>query len=133
MLSAAKDSEALPNLPAVSEFVAGYEASGWNGLCGPKNTPVEIVEKLNGAIKASLADPKIKARFDDPGAATIAGSPAEFGELITFETEKWAKVIRAANIKAVIHGVSVDINDGEFVVLLDPSGKEGPSFNRPAL
>ena len=80
--------------------MAGYEASGWNGLCAPKNTPVEIVGKLNSAINASFADPKMKARFADLGATTIAGSPAEFGELIASETEKWAKVIRAANIKA---------------------------------
>ena len=99
-VTTAKRSEALPNLPVVSEFVAGYEASGWNGLCAPKNTPVDIVDKLNSAIKASLADPNMKARFADLGAATIAGSPAAFGELIASETEKWAKVIRAANIKA---------------------------------
>ena len=95
----AKRSEALPNLPAVSEFVAGYEASGWNGLCAPKNTPAEIVGKLNNAIKVSLADPKTMARFADLGATTMAGSPVEFGKLIASETEKWAKVIRAANIK----------------------------------
>lgn len=99
-VTTAKRSEVLPNLTAVSEFVPGYEASGWNGLCAPKNTAVEIVDKLNSAIAASLADPKMKARFADLGAATIAGSPAEFGELITSETEKWAKVIHAANIKA---------------------------------
>ena len=98
-VTTAKRSEALPDLPSVSEVVAGYEASGWNGLCAPKNTPVEIVERLNGAVKASLADAGMKARFTDLGAATIAGSPAEFGKLIAFETEKWAKVIRAANIK----------------------------------
>ena len=80
--------------------MTGYEASGWNGLCAPKNTPAEIVDKLNGAIKASLADPKMTARLADLGAATIAGSPAAFGALIASETEKWAKVIRAANIKA---------------------------------
>ena len=96
-VTTAKRSEALPNVPVVSEFVAGYEASGWNGLCAPKNTPVDIVEKLNSAIKASFADPNMKARFAD--LATIAGSPAAFGELIASETEKWAKVIGAANIK----------------------------------
>ena len=99
-VTTAKRSEALPDLPALSEFVAGYEASGWNGLCAPAKTPAEIVEKLSSAVKASLADPTIKARFTDLGATTIAGSPAEFGKLITSETGKWAKVIRGANIKA---------------------------------
>jgi tripartite-type tricarboxylate transporter receptor subunit TctC len=98
-VTTARRSEALPNVPAVSEFVAGYEASGWNGLCAPKNTPVDIVDRLNSAVKASLADPKLKARFAELGAATIAGSPVEFGKLIASETEKWAKVIRAAKIK----------------------------------
>lgn len=98
-VTTAKRSDALPDLPSVSEFVAGYEASGWNGLCAPKNTPAEIVEKLNGAVRASLADPKLRARLADLGAATLAGSPSEFGHLIASETEKWAKVIRSANIK----------------------------------
>jgi tripartite-type tricarboxylate transporter receptor subunit TctC len=98
-VTTAKRSEALPNVPAVSEFVAGYEASGWNGLCAPRTTPAEIVEKLNSAVKASLAESVIRARFADLGAATIAGSPIEFGELIASETEKWAKVIRTAKIK----------------------------------
>ena len=66
-VTTAKRSEALPNVPVVSEFVAGYEASGWNGLCAPKNTPVEIVEKLNSAIKASLADPKYESTICRPG------------------------------------------------------------------
>ena len=99
-VTSANRSEILPNLPAVGEFVTGYEASGWNGLCAPKNTPAEIVEKLNAAINASLADPKLAARLTDLGAAPIAGSPAQFGALIASETDKWAKVIRAANIKA---------------------------------
>jgi tripartite-type tricarboxylate transporter receptor subunit TctC len=98
-VTTAKRSDALPDLPTVGEFVAGYEASGWNGLCTPKNTPIEIVEKLNSAVKASLADPKLRARFADMGATTITASPAEFGKLIASETEKWARVIRAANIK----------------------------------
>ncbi len=94
-----KRSEALPNLPAVSEFVPGYEASGWIGLCAPKSTPAEIIAKLNGAVTSSLGDPKMKARFADLGATTLAGSPVEFGKLIASETEKWANVIRAANVK----------------------------------
>jgi len=93
-------SEALPDLPTVGEFVPAYEASGWNGICAPKNTPVEIIENLNGVISAGLSDPKLKARLADLGAVTIAGSSAEFGKLIADETEKWAKVIRTANIKA---------------------------------
>lgn len=99
-VTTAKRSEALPNVPTVSEFVVGYEASGWNGLCAPKNTPAEIVETLNSAVTASLADPKLKARFADLGAVTIAGSTVEFGKLIVSETQKWARVIRAAKIKA---------------------------------
>ena len=93
-------SEALPDLPTVGESVPGYEASGWNGLCAPKNTPVEIVGKLNGAVNAGLADPGIKARLADLGATPLGGSSAEFGKLIADETEKWAQVIRTANIKA---------------------------------
>lgn len=99
-VTSASRSQTLPDLPAVSEFVTGYDASGWNGLCAPKNTPPDIVDKLNGAVKASLADPKVTARLADLGAAPIAGSPAQFGALIASETDKWAKVIRAANVKA---------------------------------
>ena len=99
-VTSAARSAALPDLPAVSEFVSGYEASGWNGICAPKNTPADIVATLNGAINASLADPKLAARLADMGAASIAGSPAQFGALIASETDKWAKVIRAANVKA---------------------------------
>jgi tripartite-type tricarboxylate transporter receptor subunit TctC len=92
-------SEALPEVPTVAEFVPGYEASGWNGVCAPRNTPVEIIGKLNNAINAGLADPKVKARLADLGATTLAGSPADFAKLIAEETEKWGKVIRAGNIK----------------------------------
>ena len=99
-VTSAARSAALPDLPAVSEFVSGYEASGWNGICAPKNTPADVVEKLNGAINASLAEPKLATRLADMGAASIAGSPAQFGALIASETDKWAKVIRAANVKA---------------------------------
>ena len=90
---------ALPDVPTVSEVVAGYEASGWNGVLAPKNTPVDIIDKLNVAINAGLADPSIKTRLADLGATTLAGSPADFGKLIADETEKWAKVIRTANVK----------------------------------
>ena len=78
----------------------GYEASTWFGIGAPRNTPSEIIDKLNREINAGLADPKIKARLADLGLAVFAGSPAEFGKLIADETEKWAKVVRFANIKA---------------------------------
>ncbi len=98
-VTTATRSEVLPDLPAMGEFVAGYEASGWNGVCAPRNTPVEIIQKLNGVINAGLADPKLQARLTDLGATTLAGSPADFGKLIADETEKWGKVIRLANVK----------------------------------
>jgi tripartite-type tricarboxylate transporter receptor subunit TctC len=84
----------------VGEFVAGYEASAWLGIGAPKATPVEIVDKLNKEINAALADPKMKAKLADLGGTPLVGSPADFGKLIADETEKWANVIRAANIKA---------------------------------
>jgi tripartite-type tricarboxylate transporter receptor subunit TctC len=79
--------------------VPGYEASGWYGVGAPKGTPPAIVEKLNSAINAGLADPAMKARLADLGVTVLAGTPAEFGKFIAEETEKWGKVIRAANIK----------------------------------
>ena len=91
--------EAMPDIPPLADFVPGYEASGWQGLGAPKNTPAEIVDKLNREVNAGLADPKMKARYADLGVTTLVGSPAEFGKLIADETEKWAKVIKAANIK----------------------------------
>jgi tripartite-type tricarboxylate transporter receptor subunit TctC len=92
-------SEALPDIPTVSDFVPGYEASAWYGIGAPRNTPAEIVDKLNKEINAALADPKIKARLADLGGTVLGGSPADFGKLIADETEKWGKVIRTANIK----------------------------------
>jgi tripartite-type tricarboxylate transporter receptor subunit TctC len=92
-------SQALPDIPTASEFVPGYEAISLFGIGAPKNTPAEIVDKLNREINAALADPKIKARFVDLGGTVLAGSPAEFERLLAAETEKWGKVIRAANIK----------------------------------
>ena len=89
----------LPDLPVVADFLPGYEASQWYGVGAPKNTPAEIVERLNKEINAALADPKMKARFADIGGEPLAGSPAEFGKLIAAETEKWGKVVRAANLK----------------------------------
>ncbi len=92
--------EGLPDLPTVVDFLPGYEASAWFGVGAPKATPTEIVEKLNKEINAGLADPKMKARLADVGGTALSGSPADFGKLIADETEKWAKVIRAAGIKA---------------------------------
>jgi tripartite-type tricarboxylate transporter receptor subunit TctC len=94
-------SEALPALPTVSQFVPGYEASTWNGVCVPRNTPAEIIEMLNRQINAALADPNIKVRLADLGATALAGSPAQFGKLLQEETAKWGNLIRAANIKPV--------------------------------
>jgi len=92
--------DVLPDIPTVGEFVPGYEASNWYGVGIPKNTPVEIVDKLNKEINAGLADPKIKARLADFGGTPLVVSPADFGRLIAEETEKWAKVIKSAGIKA---------------------------------
>jgi tripartite-type tricarboxylate transporter receptor subunit TctC len=93
-------SEALPDIPTVAEFVPGYESSAWYGIGAPRNTAGEIVDKLNAVIDASLADPKLKARFADLGGVTLAGSPADFGRLIAEETEKWAKVVKFSGAKA---------------------------------
>ena len=83
----------------MGDFVPGYEASAWFGVGAPKDTPAEIVEKLNREINAGLADPKMKARLAELGGDVLALSPADFGKFIADETEKWGKVIRAANIK----------------------------------
>ena len=98
-ITTATRSEALPDIPTVDEFVPGYEASSFFGFGAPKNTPAEIIDKLNKEINAGLADPKIKARLADLDGTVLVGSPADFGKLIAEETEKWGKVIRAANIK----------------------------------
>jgi tripartite-type tricarboxylate transporter receptor subunit TctC len=95
-VTTATRSEALPDM---NEFVAGYESSGWYGIGAPRNTPLEIVEKLNKEINAALADPRLKARLADLGAEPMSMRPADFGKLIADETEKWGKVVRAANIK----------------------------------
>jgi tripartite-type tricarboxylate transporter receptor subunit TctC len=98
-VTTATRSEALPDIPTVGEFVAGYEASGWQGLGAPKNTPAYIVEKLNKEINAALVDPKVKARLLDLGGTPMPMTPADFGKFIAAEIEKWGKVIRAVNIK----------------------------------
>jgi tripartite-type tricarboxylate transporter receptor subunit TctC len=99
-VTTAAPSAALPRLPTVDEFVPGYEASQWYGIGAPKNTPAEIVAKLNTEINITLADPKMKARFADLGGTIRAGSPADFGNLIANETEKWGKVVKFAGMKA---------------------------------
>jgi tripartite-type tricarboxylate transporter receptor subunit TctC len=91
--------EALPEVPPVADFVPGYESSQWYGIGAPRNTPVEIVEKLNKEINAALADPKMKARFADLSGTVLPGTPADFGKLIA-ETEKWGKVVKFAGLKA---------------------------------
>jgi tripartite-type tricarboxylate transporter receptor subunit TctC len=98
-VTTATRSDALPDIPTVGDFVPDYEASAWFGVGAPKGTSAEIIDKLNKEINAALADPKIKARFGDLGGTVLPGSPADFGKLIADETEKWGKVIRAANIK----------------------------------
>jgi len=92
--------EGLPDVPPVGDFVAGYEATSIFGVGAPKKTPAEIVDKLNSEINAALDDSKLKTRLIGLGGTLLAGSPAEFGKLIADDTEKWGKVIRAANIKA---------------------------------
>jgi tripartite-type tricarboxylate transporter receptor subunit TctC len=95
-----KRQAALPDLPAMAEFLPGYEAYGWYGIVAPKGTPAEIVEKLNKEINAALADGKMRERLTDLGCAVFAGSPADFGKFIADDTEKWGKVVKLAGIKA---------------------------------
>jgi tripartite-type tricarboxylate transporter receptor subunit TctC len=99
-VTTAARSEALPDVPAMADFVSGYEASTWFGIGAPKNTPTEIIDKLNKEINAGLTDPSLRARFADMGGVPMVMTPSEFGKLIADDTEKWAKVIRFANIKA---------------------------------
>jgi tripartite-type tricarboxylate transporter receptor subunit TctC len=98
-VTTARRLEILPDIPSVAEFVPGYEASGWVGIGAPKNTPAEIVDKLNKEINAALADPKMKAKLADLGGAALPGTPADFGKLIAEETEKWGKTVKFAGIK----------------------------------
>jgi tripartite-type tricarboxylate transporter receptor subunit TctC len=99
-VTTAARSEVLPDVPTVGEFLPGYQASGWFGIGAPAKTPLGIVDTLNREINAGLADPKLKARFADIGAAVFVGSPSDFAKHIVAETEKWAKVVRTANIRA---------------------------------
>jgi len=98
-VTSASRAEMLPELKTVADFVPGYEASQWYGIGAPRNTPVEIVDKLNKEINAAIADPGMKARFAAIGGEPLGGPPAEFGKLISEETEKWGRVVRAAGIK----------------------------------
>jgi tripartite-type tricarboxylate transporter receptor subunit TctC len=98
-VTTATRAQVLPDVPTVADSLPGYEASQWYGVGAPKQTPAEIVAKLNAEINAALADPAMKARFADIGGEALPGSPADFGKLIAAETEKWGKVVRAANIK----------------------------------
>ena len=93
-------SQALPDVPTIGEFVPGYEANVWNGIVAPKNTPAEIIDKLHKEIDATLTDPKIRARFADVGSVPKSMTSGDFGKFVAEDTEKWGKVIRAANIKA---------------------------------
>jgi tripartite-type tricarboxylate transporter receptor subunit TctC len=98
-VATAARSELLPDIPTVSEFVPGFESSQWYGVGTPTGTPADIIGKLNKEINAALADAKMKARIADLGGTVLPGSPADFGRLIAEETEKWAKVVKFANIK----------------------------------
>jgi tripartite-type tricarboxylate transporter receptor subunit TctC len=99
-VTSAKRQEALPEIAPMADFLPGYEAIGWFGLFAPRNTPVEVVSRLNKEVNAALSDPKIKARLADLGGEPLPGSPEDFERLVADDKEKWAKVIRAANIKA---------------------------------
>ena len=99
-VTTASRSDNLPEVPAVAEFIPGYEASYWAGFGAPKHTPAEIIDKLNKEINAALADTRMKARLADLGGTVLPGSPADFGKHIADETEKWAKVVKFAGIKA---------------------------------
>ncbi len=98
-VTTATRSEALPDIPPVGEFVPGYEASAAFGLGAPRNTPSEIIAKLNGEINAAFADPRMKSRYSEFGGAALAGTPADFGRLVAEETEKWGKVVKFAGLK----------------------------------
>jgi tripartite-type tricarboxylate transporter receptor subunit TctC len=98
-VTTARRIDVLPDVPAIGEFVPGYEASGWHGTGAPINTPPEIIERLNKAINSALADPKTQARVADLGGTVLTGSPADFGKLLVDETEKWGKVVKFAGIK----------------------------------
>jgi tripartite-type tricarboxylate transporter receptor subunit TctC len=99
-VTTAKPQEVLPGVPTIGEFVPGYEAGGWQGICAPSNTPSEIIERLNREINAALADPGFRAKLAPLGGEPFPGTPAEFGKFIAAETDKWGKVVRNADVKA---------------------------------
>src|SRR5262249_9711583 len=98
-VTTAARSEALPDLPTIGDFVPGYEASTWFGIGAPSNAPAEVIGRLNKEVNVALTDSKMKARLADLGGTVLPGSPSDFRRLVADETEKWGKVIRAANIK----------------------------------
>jgi tripartite-type tricarboxylate transporter receptor subunit TctC len=98
-VTSASRSDALPDIPTVGDFIPGYEASTWCGIGAPKDTPAEVIDKLNKEINAGLVDPKMKARLANMGSTALPGSPADFGKLIAEETEKWAKVVKLSGAK----------------------------------
>jgi tripartite-type tricarboxylate transporter receptor subunit TctC len=99
-VTSAKRQDLLPGVPAIAEFLPGYEASGWYGVAAPAGTPPDVIARLNKEVNAALTDPEMRKRLDDLGCGVFAGSPADFGKFIADETEKWAKVNKFANIKA---------------------------------
>jgi tripartite-type tricarboxylate transporter receptor subunit TctC len=99
-VTTATRSEALPDVPTVGDFVPGYEAAAWYGIGAPRNTPTDIIDKLNKEFNAALIDPKMKARLADLGGMMLGGSPSDFGKFIADETEKSAKVVKFASLKA---------------------------------
>ena len=98
-VSSASRSDALPDIPTLADFLPGYEATGWFGICAPTSTPAEIIDKLNGEINAAIADAKIKARLADFGGLPMPMTPADFGKFIAKETEKWGKVVKFSGAK----------------------------------
>ena len=98
-VTTATRSQIMPELPPIEDTIAGYESSTWYGVAAPRNTPAAIVETLNSAINAALADPAVQARFGELGGRTIAGSPADFGKLIASETDKWAEVVKFSGLR----------------------------------
>jgi tripartite-type tricarboxylate transporter receptor subunit TctC len=99
-VTTSRRSDALPDIPSIGDFVPGYEASAWYGLGAPRNTPPEIVQRLNQEVNAGLADPRMKQRFADLGGTPMRMTPTEFGKFVADETERWAKVVGAAHLKA---------------------------------